>query len=264
MAEDLSIVSGVMSVLLLCAPILVMSIFKIGLSKSLIISAIRMAIQLMLVGIFLKYLFKWDNVWLNIVWFLVMIVVATFSVGDRSKLNIKIFFTPILISFIVVNLTILLYFNLFIVRVDGSILDARYVITIGGMILGNTLHSNIVGLGNFYQSAKKDENLYLYRLSLGATKFEALRPFMKNSFVTAINPLIASMATMGIVSLPGMMTGQILGGSLPVVAIKYQIVIMIAITANAILCLTSSLLLSYARAFDSNGRLKPNVIKTSK
>lgn len=252
-----------MSGVLLCAPILLMFILKTGLLKSLIIAVLRMSVQLILIGVFLKYLFEWNNAWINIAWFLGMIIVATFTVGERSKLNMKIFLTPLLLAFVVVNISILLYFNYFIVGIDNSLLDARYVITIGGMILGNSLQANIIGLGSFYQSVKKDENLYLYRLSLGATKFEALRPFIKNSFVAAINPTIASMATMGIVSLPGMMTGQILGGSLPIVAIKYQIVIMIAITASTVICLISSLLLSYSRAFNYNGKLKKNITTRS-
>ncbi len=256
---DLSLSSLLMGGLLLLAPILVMSFFKLGLSKSLVISALRMSVQLVLIGVFLKYLFEWNNAWINILWFLLMILVATFTIGGRSKLNMKIFFAPLLVSFVVVNISILLYFNFFIVKIDGSVFDARYVITIGGMVLGNSLQANIIGLGSFYQSAKKEENLYLYKLSLGATKFEALRPFLKNSFISAINPTIASMATMGIVSLPGMMTGQILGGSLPVVAIKYQIVIMIGIIANTVLCLISALLLSYNRAFSHTGKLKNDI-----
>ena len=163
-----------MSGVSLCAPILLMFLFKTGLLKSLILSALRMSIQLVLMGVFIKYLFEWNNAWVNIIWFLGMIIVATFTVGKRLKFNVKIFFTPILVSFVIVNVSILLYFNYFIIEIDNSPLDARYVITVGGMLLGNSLQANIIGLGNFYQSVKRAENLYLYRLSLGATKFEAL------------------------------------------------------------------------------------------
>ena len=82
---------------------------------------------------------------------------------------------------------------------------------------------------------------------------------MKNSFVAAINPTIASMTAMGIISLPGMMTRQILGGSLPIIAVKYQIVIMIAIIASTVLCLISSLFLFCSRAFNYNSKLKNNI-----
>ena len=102
----------------------------------------------------------------------------------------------------------------------------------------------------------KDENLYFYKLSLGATKFEALLPFAKQSFIAALNPTIATMATMGIVSLPGMMTGQILGGSVPLVAIKYQIAIMVAILASTVLSILLSLVFTLRISIDKSGVLK--------
>ena len=130
------------------------------------------------------------------------------------------------------------------------------------MVLGNSLRANVVGLGDFYKSLRKDEHLYFYKLSLGATKYEALIPFAKRSFTAAINPTIATMATMGIVSLPGMMTGQILGGSVPLVAIKYQIAIMVAILTSTIISIGLSILFTVRFSFYQNGVLKKDIFKS--
>jgi putative ABC transport system permease protein len=135
------------------------------------------------------------------------------------------------------------------------------MIAIGGMLLGNSLRSNVVGLGDFYKSLQRDEQQYFYRLSLGATKFEALLPFAKQSFLAALNPTIATMATMGIVSLPGMMTGQILGGSVPLVAIKYQIAIMIAVLATSVLSIALSILTTARYSFQKNGMMKKGILQ---
>ncbi|MBT3387573.1 MAG: ABC transporter permease, partial [Desulfobacula sp.] len=97
------------------------------------------------------------------------------------------------------------------------------------MLLGNCLRSIIIGLNNFYSGIKKDEKVYIYSLSLFSSRIPALKPYFKESIIASITPTIASMATIGLVSLPGMMTGQILGGSIPIVAIKYQIAIMLCI-----------------------------------
>ena len=257
-AQDLSAFSMCMCVILLLVPLLAVWYFKLGLTKNLIISTLRMAVQLVLIGFFLEYLFKYNNWIVNLVWFLAMINAAVFSVIKNSGLKIKYFARPVFISFVLANFAVVLYFNYFIVNLD-FILDAKYMIAIGGMILGNSLRSNVIGLGDFYKSLRKDEQLYFYKLALGATKYEALLPFAKKSFISALSPTIATMATMGIVSLPGMMTGQILGGSVPLVAIKYQIAIMIAILASTVLSISLSILFTVRYSFHKNGVLKKKI-----
>ena len=258
-AYDLSALSMVMSGVLLLIPIFVLWFFKLGIMKNLLVSTLRMAVQLLLIGFFLEYLFRFNHWAVNILWFLMMITVAMFSVLKNSQLRVAHFALPVLISFITTNFFVVIYFNRFIVHLD-FVFDAKYLIAIGGMLLGNTLRSNVVGLGDFYKSLHRDEQLYFYRLSLGATKFEALLPFVKRSFLAALNPTIATMATMGIVSLPGMMTGQILGGSVPLVAIKYQIAIMIAILASTVLSISLSIVSTVHFSFQKNGVLKKNLM----
>lgn len=258
-AQNLSEFSMLMCGLLLLIPLLGIWYLKLGMVKSMLISTIRMIVQLVLVGFFLEFVFQLNNWLLNSVWFLTMITVAVLSVIKNSNLRLRHFLVPVLFSFILANFFVVLYFNYFIVNLN-FILDAKYMIAIGGMVLGNSLRANIVGLGDFYKSISKDEQLYFYKLSLGATRFEALRSFAKKSFTAAMSPTIASMATMGIVSLPGMMTGQILGGSVPLVAIKYQIAIMIAILASTIISISLSIIFTVGKSFNKYGVLLKSVI----
>lgn len=259
-AVDLSYFSMLMCGLLMLLPIGAVWYFKLGITKNLLISTFRMSLQLVLIGFFLEFLFSYNHWLLNLLWFLVMISVAVYSVVDNSGLRIKHFAKPMLLSFIAANLLVVVYFNFFIARLD-AVFDAKYIIAIGGMVLGNTLRANVVGIGDFYKSLKKDENRYLYQLSLGATRYEALLPFAKRSFLAAINPTIATMATMGIVSLPGMMTGQILGGSVPLVAIKYQIAIMVTILASTVLSIGLSVFFTSKYTISKEGILNKEVFK---
>ena len=254
-APDLSYVSMIFIGLLMLIPLAVVSFLKLGIAKNLLISVVRMAVQLVLIGFFLEYLFRFNNWAVNILWFMVMILAAGLSIMKNSKLKVSYFILPVFVSMLISNFMVILYFNKFIVQLD-FVFEAKYIIAIGGMVLGNSLRANVVGLGDFYQSLRKDENLYFYKLSLGATKFEALLPFAKRSFIAALNPTIATMATMGIVSLPGMMTGQILGGSVPLVAIKYQIAIMVAILASTVLSILLSLLFTLRSSVDKSGVLR--------
>lgn len=241
--------------LLMLIPLAVVSFLKLGIAKNLLISVVRMAVQLFLIGFFLEYLFRFNNWAVNILWFMAMILAAVLSIMKSSKLKLNYFILPVFISMLISNFMVVLYFNKLIVQLD-YVFEAKYIIAIGGMVLGNSLRANVVGLGDFYQSLRKDENLYFYKLSLGATKFEALLPFAKRSFIAALNPTIATMATMGIVSLPGMMTGQILGGSVPLVAIKYQIAIMVAIVVSTVLSILLSLLFTVRSSVNKSGVLK--------
>ncbi|NIW43754.1 MAG: ABC transporter permease, partial [Gammaproteobacteria bacterium] len=139
------------------------------------------------------------------------------------------------------------------------VFDARYLIVLGGMLLGNSMRGNIVGISTFYQDIAKDSDHYLYLLSTGATLREAVLPYFRNSVELALKPTLASMMTMGIVALPGMMTGVILGGASPDVAIKYQIMIMIAIVVSTFTSVVLTLLLTWRVCFNKYGLLRKDI-----
>ncbi|MGF7184298.1 putative ABC transport system permease protein [Desulfitispora alkaliphila] len=257
---DISVTSMALAFLLLVIPIIISVYLRLGILKSVFISIFRMSAQLFLVGIFLTYLFEWNSTPINLLWFMVMVIFATYSVVRESKMNLKLFVVPTFSALALANGVILLYFNGVVINLS-NLLDAKYLIAIGGMLLGNSLNWNIVGLGNFYQSIKRDESRYLYRLSVGANQFEALLPYFKNSITAALKPSIASMATMGIVFLPGLMTGQILSGLSPLIAIKYQIAIMIAIFTATTLSVSLTIFFTVKTSFDRCGIINNNIFK---
>jgi len=91
------------------------------------------------------------------------------------------------------------------------------------------MNHNIVGLTTYFDGLTRNRNLYYFLLTNNNNKTAAVAPFIREALQKGLNPLIATMMVMGLISLPGMMTGQILGGSSPAIAIKYQIMIMLAI-----------------------------------
>lgn len=222
---------------------------KISININILSAITRMSIQLTLVGIFLQYIFKLNNGYVNLLYLLFMIIVASISTIKKCKFRMKKFVIPLTISFLVPNIIILLYFNLLVIKLD-NILNAQYLIPIMGMLLGNSLKGNIICLNSFYKGLKDKENEYLYTLSLSGSKVEALRPHFKKALQSAVDPTIASIETIGLVSLPGMMTGQILSGSIPIVAIKYQIAAMVAILIGRYFSAMLSIILTSSKAFD--------------
>lgn len=234
---------------LLIIPLFLLYYYQTGLIKSTIYAIIRMTIQLLLVGFYLEYLFKLNHPLINILWIIIMLIIASFTIIKRSELNRKLFIIPVILSLVISVFIVDVYFLGFILGFD-YLFDARYLIPITGMMIGNCLSNNIVALNSFYDHLSKELILYKYSIANGATKGEALRIFMKKSLLKSINPIIASTAVVGLISLPGMMTGQILGGSNPMVAIKYQIMIMITILVSSIITIVLSIKISNKFVFN--------------
>ena len=234
--------------------------FKIKITKTSLISVARMSVQLLLVGFYLESIFKLNSVYLNIAWILVMMGVGIYTTLKQAKLKLKYFILPLSIA-LFSSLSIILAFFLGLVIDADIVFDARYLIPIAGMILGNAMNYNIVGLNSYFESIIREENMYYYLLVNTNDKKHAISPFIRSAITKALNPLIGSMMVMGLISLPGMMTGQILGGSLPSTAIKYQILIAVAIFSGGTLNLALSILFSNRFVFDKYGRLNRDIMK---
>ena len=239
-------------------PGLLLWLIGLRLSRDIGISILRMSIQLALVGFYLKILFNLNHPWLNGLWILMMLLVADLSILRRAGLKVRYF---ALATFTAIASSVLFstaYLVILVIQ-PTHYYDARYIVPLSGMILGNCLQGNVIALERFYSALRKNENEYTTFLMLGATRWEAVRPYFRDAVKAAINPTIASMATMGLVSLPGMMTGQILGGSEPWLAVKYQIAIMICIFTSTTIASIINLKLSLAIAFNAFDVLKEEV-----
>lgn len=236
--------------LILLVPIFILN-KRLGLktNQKLLFAMGRMAVQLVLVGLFLQYLFDLNNTWLNLAYIALMMLVASFSAIRSCKLSLSKYFLPILIAMIIPSFLVMLFFNALLLDL-GNVFDAQYMIAIQGMILGNTLSGIVIGVNLFYTNIKDDEKRYFQTLSLSCSRAETLRPYYRKTVMSTLSPVIASLETMGLVALPGMMTGQILGGTVPIVAIKYQIAIMLAILAARYFSVLLALWLTSFKAFD--------------
>jgi putative ABC transport system permease protein len=258
-AMKISYLSLAVYLLLLIIPIAIMIYLKLKVIRSLLISILRMILQLALVGLYLEYIFKWDNPLINSLWILVMVVVANQSILKESDLRFKVFFLYTMPAFII---TMVFSFVTFLIVFDvTTIISARYLIPIGGMVMGNMLRGNVVSLDRLFHSLTQREEEYIYYISLGATRREALIPFISEALRSALAPYLSTLATMGLVSLPGMMTGQILGGASPAVAIQYQVMIMIAIFVASSLSTFLGMLFALIPSIDNCGRIRSDIFR---
>ena len=263
MTAELSIPAMLAMYALMLVPLAVFFYLQLGIIRDTLWAMARMTVQLLLVGLYLKYIFQLNNPLVSLLWVTVMLVVANLSILNKAGLKRGLFFWRSLAGVAGSTLLASGWFILVAIRPD-PIYDARYMVPIVGMILGNCLRSNVLSLERFYSGIRRNENEFMTYLLLGATLREAVRPYLRDAIKAAVNPSIATMATMGIVSLPGMMTGQILGGAMPITAIKYQIGIMICIFTAMVVAALANILLSLPVAFDDHQRLRSEIFSGNK
>ena len=243
-----------LGLLLLLIPLFFLWQLRTGLVRATLVAAARMIVQLFLISIYLRYLFEWDNPWLNTLWVVIMAVIATHTVGQRTHLRWRVVAVPAFVSFVVSAMLVGAFFLCVVLQLDQPF-TARYFIPVMGILMGNMLGVNVLTLSTFYSGVQRERATYYYLLGNGASRFEAWLPFMREAVIKSFTPCIANMAVMGIVALPGTMIGQILGGSAPDVAVKYQMMIVVITMSASMLSLILALWLSTREAFDGYGRL---------
>lgn len=212
---------------------------KINQTKLLIVASIRMTVQLVLAGFVLTYIFKHPHPIFTVGYLVLMSGFSVYTVLSRNKSLNKQFKIVVGVSLATTGLAIVVFFITVVVEVD--LFNPQYTIPISGMIMGNAMTGISLGLKTFNETIKTERAKIDTLLNIGATPKKILTPFVNTALETALLPTLNSMLGMGIISLPGMMTGQILSGTLPTTAILYQIAIIIAITAVTCLAVFCSL-----------------------
>lgn len=236
--------------ILLLIVLFIMKKSKIDQTKLLILSSLRMTIQLMLSGMILTYIFKNPHPLFTITYLSIMIVYSILRIYRKNNRINKSFKKSIAIGLSFSILGVIIYF--IAVVVNENLFNPQYVIPIGGMLAGNAMTGVNLGIKSFYDRLDDQKDMMESLLNFGANPKDILRPLVNSSLETALIPTLNNMAGMGIVALPGMMTGQILSGTLPMTAILYQISIMIAIATVVCLSIFISLYFGYKSLFNDN------------
>ena len=240
-------------------------VFNAGLSLALglrlegrmLFAALRMVVQLLLVGLVLQALFDRASPWLTALVALIMVAFAGREIMARQEHRLAgwwgygIGSTTMLLAGMVVTLLAL----------NGPLrpdswYDPRYAIPLFGMILGNAMTGISLGLDGMTSQAGRERAGIEAQLLLGATRWRALRPFAQRALRTGFTPMLNSMAAAGVVFLPGMMTGQILAGVAPEQAVKYQILVLFLIAGATGIGVLAAVMACVWRLTDGRHRLR--------
>lgn len=218
--------------------------YRLGVEKDLAVGGVRCVAQLMVMGYLLHIIFGLQSAVLVVAMLLTMGTFATRIVGGRVKEKSVPFFWPTFwamqASFVLVTIVV----SRFIIGAEPW-WHPQYVIPIGGMVAGNAMNSLSLSLDRFLGDLRRQRAQVELCLCLGATPEEASQNLFRDALRTGMIPSINSLMGVGLVSLPGMMTGQILAGASPEDAVRYQVVVMLMLVATT--ALVSFLALSLIR-----------------
>jgi|TARA_Y100000814_G_C12326284_1_gene399894 putative ABC transport system permease protein len=206
-------------------------VLKLGLERELVIGTIRTFAQLGIMGYVLKFIFDLDNVWLILLLFSFMVFWAAHAIRGRVKEQAVQIFIPTFISMVLSYTLVSIIVTSVIVQVKPWY-TPQYFIPLSGMIIGNSMNAITIALDRLFSDIRKQRDQVELALCLGATYQEATMSIFRDTIRAGMIPSINALMTVGLVSIPGMMTGQILAGSNPVIAIKYQIIVMLMLVAS--------------------------------
>jgi putative ABC transport system permease protein len=232
--------------------------WALALEKALSIGALRAAAQLIAVGYGLKLLIGTDHALAVIALLAVMILVAGWTAAGRVEHGPgrRVLFGRALAAIVLGSLVALLPVFVFIV-VPSPWYDARFIVPISGMMLSNAMNVVAQTFERLFDSARKEAPQIEALLSLGATPKEAFAAQIRTALRSALTPTINALVTVGLVALPGMMTGQILSGTPPEHAVRYQLVIMYQLVAVASVSGVAAAWLVRRLVFTKRGQLVP-------
>ncbi|ALP62940.1 MULTISPECIES: ABC transporter permease [Paraburkholderia] len=242
LAALLIVVNGAVSVLL-----------KLDLERKLAWAAVRTVVQLLAIGYVLAWVFAYARWYVVLPLMIAMTLIAGFAgagrgsrtyAGQRVDSILSIWASAWLVAAV----------GLFAVIRIRPWYEPQYAIPILGMILGNTLTGVSLGIERMTEELTARRDRVDMALALGATRWEAAQGPARQAVRAGMIPTLNQMAVVGVVSLPGMMTGQVLAGQSPLQAVRYQIVIMFLIAASSALGTVGAVLLTYRRLFSPEHR----------
>jgi putative ABC transport system permease protein len=222
---------------------------QLKMERTLAVAAVRTILQLLLIGMVLEWVFRVERAWVVLALLSIMTLVAGFTAVQRTPRRYPGIWWNALLSIWVSSWFVTAYAMMVVLSGVERWYQPQYAVPLMGMILGNTMNGVSLGLAALIDALLSQRERVETLLALGATRWEAASGPVRHAVRTGMIPLVNMMMVVGLVNLPGLMTGQILSGTRPIEAVKYQIVIMFLVASSAAMGTVGVVLLAYMRLF---------------
>jgi putative ABC transport system permease protein len=236
---------------------LISVLLRLGLTKQIVVAAVRMVIQLVAVGYLLRFVFALNNPAATVMIVVVMVLVAGREVAARPERRFKGPATYAIGAGSVALATALTALLALTTAIrPHPWFDPHYAIPLAGIVLGNVLNASSITLDGVLGGVTREKAAVEARLALGERYWSAIAPLIRTAIRRGLLPIINQMSAAGIVTLPGIMTGQILAGLDPLEAVKYQILLMFLLSGGSGLAAVAVAYLAAAHLTDKRDRLR--------
>jgi putative ABC transport system permease protein len=233
---------------------------SLRITRPILLSALRSVVQLLLLGLVLDWVFAGERPVVVLTLMVLMALAAGYEAVRRASHRVPGLLTLSVLVMLASSLAVTFYATHIVIQVDPWY-SPRYLIPILGMILGNSLNGISLGLDSALSGFRRERESVEMLLAHGATRREASRDVVRNAVRTGMIPILNAMVAAGLISIPGMMTGQILSGQDPQDAALYQILILFCISGGVALGTLGSVLGSVRLVFDERDRLRAERIQ---
>jgi putative ABC transport system permease protein len=228
-------------------------ILSLGLTRNLLVGALRSLVQLTLLGLALKWIFALKNPYIILTFVAAMLLIAAHTALKRVKNAPPKAYPLALLSLTIPAIVVTLTVTSVVMGIDPWY-DPRYLLPICGMVVGNSLSAVAVALDRLFSLLRSQKAEITALLALGALPSEAAAKPVREALRAGMIPTLNAMSAAGVVFIPGMMTGQILSGTDPMLAAKYQIVVFLMVCAATAISSVLAVVLGYRRGFDARAR----------
>jgi len=245
---QITIVSFLLGLLLIAAPLYLFNYYRVDFLSAALESLLKFVACIFAMAIFVYYVMKIDSVVLNICFFLLMAAITSAATIRRSRLSMQQLFLPVFAGFLGVAFLYAIYLLMVSMHV-GRPFDARWLIPMGGVLMGGIMETSIAALQSYYKGIERHRQLYDYLLGNGATPAEASRQFVRRALQKSALPLLKVMPQMVVCVCPVVMWALILGGMPVFSAAALQVLLLVAVFSASVLSVF--VVLTIARRFFS-------------
>ena len=230
-----------------------------GLERDIAVGTLRSILQLAILGYILVYVFSIGYIWITAIILLAMAFIAALTAKGRIKRPYPGAIPILWFCITVGSFAALGYISILAIS-DPEALSPRYLIPLGGMAIGNVLNGMSLAGERFRSELEAQRDRIDVLLSMGADSARAARDCARAAFTAAMIPTINALMVIGLIQIPGIMVGLVLSGEDPMIAARYQMVIMFMLVGGKVIALTLGLRLSMRKYFTPEHQLRRELL----
>ena len=236
------ILHTILALLLLILPFGALYLLDRQSVRPLAIALAKGLVQLLIFSLVVWGVYKVDNTWITLVWFMAMTLWAGWMIVSKCKLSVKDYLLPASAGLFVGVLAVGLWLLVAVLPIDA--ITARWLVPIMAVLIGHSAIMLVRGLSTFVSLTTNNRAQYDFLIGNGASKWQAMMPFMRSSLLAVISPTIANLSALALATLPLLFCGMLLGGLSPINAFAVMLYSVLGCIASSVLSLGVTLVLA--------------------